>query len=81
MNYEGIFSEAVAAVRSENRYRVFANLQRMAGEFPYARNHGAGPARVTVHGRRLALCGSAPRIRMRPATRAGSSVMLVICVG
>jgi 5-aminolevulinate synthase len=48
MNYEGIFSEAVAAVRSENRYRVFANLQRMAGEFPYARNHGPGPERVVV---------------------------------
>jgi 5-aminolevulinate synthase len=48
MNYERLFSEAVAGVRRENRYRVFANLERLAGEFPYARNHGPGPGRVVV---------------------------------
>ena len=48
MNYEEIFAKAVDTVRGENRYRVFANLQRLAGEFPYARNHGRGPKRVVV---------------------------------
>ena len=48
MNYEKVFSEAVDAVRGENHYRVFANLQRLAGEFPYARNHGPGKKQVVV---------------------------------
>ena len=48
MNYEKIFSDAVDAVRAENRYRVFANLQRVAGEFPFARNYGPGPERIVV---------------------------------
>lgn len=48
MNYEEIFSKAVEAIRGENRYRVFANLERLAGEFPFARNHGPGPKRVVV---------------------------------
>jgi 5-aminolevulinate synthase len=48
MNYEKVFSDALDAVREENRYRVFANLERLAGEFPYARNHGPGPERVVV---------------------------------
>jgi 5-aminolevulinate synthase len=48
MNYEEIFSKAVVTVRDENRYRVFANLERIVGEFPYARNHGPGPKRVIV---------------------------------
>ena len=48
LNYEKIFADAVNTVRGESRYRVFANLQRLAGEFPYARNHGPGPERVVV---------------------------------
>jgi 5-aminolevulinate synthase len=48
MNYEQVFSDAVAGVKRERRYRVFANLQRLAGKFPYARNHGPGPERVVV---------------------------------
>jgi 5-aminolevulinate synthase len=48
MNYENAFAGAVAAVKNENRYRYFANLERVAGEFPFARNHGPGPARVVV---------------------------------
>lgn len=46
--YEKIFADAVAAVRAEGRYRVFANLERIAGEYPFARNHGPGPDRVVV---------------------------------
>ena len=48
MDYERTFSDAVQAIRRENRYRIFANLERLAGEFPYARNHGPGPTRVVV---------------------------------
>ena len=48
MNYEERFADAVDRVRRENRYRVFANLERIAGDFPFARNHGPGPERVVV---------------------------------
>ena len=48
MDYERTFSEAVRAIRRENRYRVFANLERLVGEFPYSLNHGPGPKRVVV---------------------------------
>lgn len=48
MNYEQLFEDAVDKVHRENRYRVFADLQRIAGDFPYARNHGPGPDRVVV---------------------------------
>jgi len=48
MDYQRIFEEAVANVRRENRYRVFADLERVVGEFPYARNHGSGPDRVAI---------------------------------
>lgn len=48
MDYEQLFEQAVASVKEEGRYRVFADLERLAGEFPFARNHGAGPDRVVV---------------------------------
>jgi 5-aminolevulinate synthase len=36
MDYRGIFEEAVDALRAEKRYRVFADLERIAGHFPRA---------------------------------------------
>ncbi len=48
MDYEKLFGQAVASVREEGRYRVFADLERLAGEFPFARNHGPGPDKVVV---------------------------------
>ncbi|MEQ9470838.1 MAG: 5-aminolevulinate synthase [Roseitalea porphyridii] len=37
MDYNAAFTSAVARVRAEGRYRVFANLLRRKGEFPRAR--------------------------------------------
>ena len=36
MDYQSIFAEAIAALHAERRYRVFADLERVAGRFPYA---------------------------------------------
>ena len=48
MDYETRFAETVDNVRHEGRYRVFAHLERIAGRFPRARNHGPGPDEVVV---------------------------------
>jgi len=36
MDYQSIFAEAIAALHAESRYRVFADLERLAGKFPRA---------------------------------------------
>ena len=36
MNYENFFSEQLAGLREEGRYRVFAELERTGGAFPAA---------------------------------------------
>jgi 5-aminolevulinate synthase len=36
MDYQSIFAEAIAALHAERRYRVFADLERIAGRFPFA---------------------------------------------
>ena len=36
MDYRGIFEDAVDALRQEKRYRVFADIERIAGRFPRA---------------------------------------------
>ncbi len=36
MDYRGIFEDAVDVLRQEKRYRVFADLERVAGNFPRA---------------------------------------------
>jgi 5-aminolevulinate synthase len=36
MDYQSIFTDAIDALHSEKRYRVFADLERIAGRFPKA---------------------------------------------
>src|SRR5262247_3000434 len=49
MNYEAYFAHALARLRDERRYRVFADLERLAGRFPHAIWHSAqGPRDVIV---------------------------------
>lgn len=35
-DYDAIFAQSIAEIRAEGRYRVFTELQRMAGKFPRA---------------------------------------------
>jgi len=49
MDYDALFRQQLEALRSEGNYRVFAELERLSGTFPRARQHAAaGPAEVTV---------------------------------
>ncbi|HEY7664212.1 MAG TPA: 5-aminolevulinate synthase [Xanthobacteraceae bacterium] len=49
MNYDAYFSGALARLRDERRYRVFADLERLAGRFPRAIWHSPqGPRDVIV---------------------------------
>jgi 5-aminolevulinate synthase len=49
MTYERYFENALARLRDERRYRVFADLERLAGRFPHAIWHSPqGPRHVIV---------------------------------
>jgi 5-aminolevulinate synthase len=49
MPYDAHFSDALARLRDERRYRVFADLERIAGRFPHAVWHSPnGPRDVVV---------------------------------
>ena len=49
MDYEAYFRSQVDDLRREGRYRVFADIERQAGQYPRAIRHDAGAAReVTV---------------------------------
>jgi 5-aminolevulinate synthase len=48
MNYDQYFSDALVRLRDERRYRVFADLERLAGRFPRAVWHSATGARDVV---------------------------------
>jgi 5-aminolevulinate synthase len=44
MNYDEFFADAIGRLWHERRYRVFADLERIAGRFPRAIWHSARPA-------------------------------------
>ena len=48
MNYNAYFTDALARLRSERRYRVFADLERIAGRFPHAVWHSPNGAKNVV---------------------------------
>src|SRR5438034_8732584 len=53
MDHEQRFREVIAGLKAEGRYRVFADLERLAGRFPRALRHrlaaeGGGTQEVIV---------------------------------
>jgi len=48
MNYESFFTKALARLHDERRYRVFADLERIAGRFPHAYWHSPQGKRDVV---------------------------------
>ncbi len=49
MAYDEFFVDALSRLRAERRYRVFADLERIAGRFPHAIWHSpAGPREVVL---------------------------------
>ena len=49
MNYHSYFTDALARLHAERRYRVFADLERIAGRFPHAVWHSPdGPKNVVI---------------------------------
>jgi 5-aminolevulinate synthase len=49
VDYHGYFADALDRLRGERRYRVFADLERIAGRFPYAIWHSPqGPKTIVM---------------------------------
>jgi 5-aminolevulinate synthase len=48
MNYNAFFEQALDKLRDERRYRVFADLERIAGRFPHALWHSPEGAKDVV---------------------------------
>jgi 5-aminolevulinate synthase len=82
MNYDGYFSRALARLRDERRYRVFADLERIAGCYPHATWHSpAGRRRVVIWcsndylgmGQHLEVIGTMAETATRMGTGAGGT--------
>src|SRR5712691_22668 len=48
MDYQGYFADALSRLRDERRYRVFVDLERIAGRFPHAIWHAPAGRRDVV---------------------------------
>jgi 5-aminolevulinate synthase len=48
IDYHGYFAGALARLRTERRYRVFADLERIAGRYPHALWHSPEGAKTVV---------------------------------
>jgi 5-aminolevulinate synthase len=50
MNYQAVFEAAIDDLKAEKRYRVFADLERISGRFPYAvwRKESQNPREILV---------------------------------
>ncbi len=49
MDYQSYFSDALSALHSERRYRVFADIERVVGRYPHAIRHTpAGPQDIVL---------------------------------
>src|SRR3954462_4805311 len=82
MDYESFFESAVERLKAERRYRVFADLERIAGRFPAAIWHApGGPREVTVWcsndylgmGQHLAVVRALTETAMRVGAGAGGT--------
>lgn len=48
MDYEAFFEKSVQAIKSEDRYRIFADLERQRGNYPHAVNRRGGQTEDVV---------------------------------
>jgi 5-aminolevulinate synthase len=82
MNYDDYFADALARLWGERRYRVFAELERIAGQFPRALWHSPnGPREVVIWcsndylgmGQHPKVIGAMVETAMRMGTGAGGT--------
>jgi 5-aminolevulinate synthase len=82
MNYDDYFADALLRLRGERRYRVFAEIQRIAGQFPRAIWHSpSGPREVVIWcsndylgmGQHPKVVGAMVEAAMRMGTGAGGT--------
>ena len=82
MDYDRIFETALGRLKAERRYRVFADLERVAGRFPAAIWHGPhGQREITVWcsndylgmGQHLAVVRAMSETALRMGTGAGGT--------